>query len=358
MKILDRYIYTKLAIYFLILFPSFSIISGFIELIEILRKVKEPEVKLIFIYILSKLPENSYYILPVSLLVSVFIVILDLKKSREIYPILTNGISIWYINLRFIIASILVSFIQFINLQAVMPVTVQISQQTYQKLKNQREEQQKTIAYNVWLKLSENIFTYFEVYDSASKSGKGLILTQFDENLKPIKRFEAQEFLIKNNSFILKNYKKIEINSLNDVKIEVSINQTQIDTKLSEKDLNNLIKQKKPVSLTQVYKVAQIAKKYGYEPSYYMTKFFQKVATVISPFVLLTFALSFFWQKEYYKIFTGFISILIYWYGIAVISSISETGKITYFSIFGVDIIFLMIGILLLAKKTQNISIE
>lgn len=355
MKILDRYIYTKLSVYLLIIFPSFSIISEFVELIELFRKVKNPEPNLMLTYIVSKLPENSYYILPVSLLVSVFIVIVDLKKSREIYPILTSGISVWYINSRFIIASVVVSILQIINIQTIMPHTVKLSQQTYQRLKNQQEEEQKTLAYNLWLKISHNTFLYFDVYDSSSKSGKGLIITQFDDSLKPVKRVEAKEFNIKDGKVTLRDYKKIEINSLNDVKIETSQNQTEVQTKIDENELTRLIIQKKPVSLTQVYKVAQIAKKYGYEPSYYWTKFFQKATTVISPFVLLVFAVNFFWQKEYYRIFIGFISILVYWYSIAVISSITESGKIPYLFIPAVDFVFLMVGIFLLRKKNLSL---
>lgn len=83
MKILDKYIYKKTLMYFLIVFPSFAIISGLVELIEILRKVKDIDIWLITIYILSKIPENSYYIIPASVLVSVFIVIMELKKVKK-----------------------------------------------------------------------------------------------------------------------------------------------------------------------------------------------------------------------------------------------------------------------------------
>lgn len=88
MKILDRYIYEKLTVYFLIVFPAFSLVSVLVELIEILRKAKVQDFNLILIYILAKLPENFYYIVPISLIISAFVVANEIIKSREIYPIL------------------------------------------------------------------------------------------------------------------------------------------------------------------------------------------------------------------------------------------------------------------------------
>lgn len=353
MRILDRYLYTKLSLYFLIIFPSFSIISGFVELVELLRKIKDPKADLMAIYVLSKIPENSYYILPISLLIAVFILILDLKKSREIYPILTGGIPIYYINSRFIIASVVVSILQVVNLQTVMPLTTQLSQEIYRKLKNQDEQHHKTIIYNLWLRVSDNTFIYFDVYDSTSKSGRGLVLTEFDIDLKPVKRVEAHEFYLENGKIVLKNYKKIEIKSITDVKIETSSGQTEVQTKIDHKDLEKLILQKKPVSLTQIYKIARIASRYGYEPSYYWSRLLQKVATVISPLVLVVFGLSFFWHKDYYRISIGFLSVLIYWYSIAVITSIAETGKLPFLVIPAIDVVFLIAGGYLLSRVKE-----
>lgn len=350
MRILDRYIYTKLGLYFLVIFPSFSIISGFVELIELLRKVKDPKTSLMAVYVLSKIPENAYYVLPVSLLIAVFMLILDLKKSREIYPILTGGISIHYINSRFIIASLIVSILQVVNLQTVMPRAVQLSQETYRKLKDQNEQPQKAIVYNLWLRISDSMFIYFDVYDSASKSGRGLLLTEFDSDLKPVKRLEAREFYLGDGKILLKNYKKIEIKSIKDIQIESSDGQVEVPTKVNHEDLEKLILQKKPVSLTQVYRVARIASKYGYEPSYYWSKLLQKTATVISPLVLVVFALSFFWQKDYYRVSAGFLAVLVYWYGIAVITSIAETGKLPFLTIPVVDVVFLVAGGYLLGR--------
>lgn len=356
MKILDRYIFGKILSYFLIIFPSFSVISGFIELIEILRKVKDVEALLTVKYIASKIPENSYYIIPTSTLIAIFIVITELKKSREIYPILSNGISLTYLNLKFIIFSIVVCFIQFIDIQIIMPKTIPLTQEIYLKLKNVPLETQKTIAHNAWLKLAENKFIYFEVYDTASKTGKNLLLLEFDKDLKPLTRIESREFKLINNLLYIKNYRLISIKSLDKVDIQMAEGTREIKIDIDSKEIERLVKEKKPVSLTDIYKVAMIAKKYGYETSYYWSKLFQKIATTISPFVLVLFSLTFFWKNDYYKIFIGFLSIVVYWYGISVVTSISEAGKIPYISPLIVDLVFMIVSIVMLKKSKADLN--
>lgn len=350
MKILDRYIYTKTTLYFLIILPSFTLVSGFIELIELLRKVKDVDLKLITLYILLKMPENSYYIVPISLLVATFIVILDLKRSREIYPILTNGIPINYLNSKFLLLSIAITFLQLVNLELVMPKTVPAYESIYLKLKNGLEENPKVIAYNLWLRLKENSFLYFDIYDFSSKTGKGLLLIEFDDELKPIKRVEAKSFSLEGKTLTLENSRLIEINSMSEININEFKETRKMDITISAKDIYRLAKSKKPVSLTDIYKVATLAKKYGYESSYLWSKLFQKLATLISPLVLTLFSISFFWEREYYKVSIGFLSIIVYWYGTALITTISEGGKIPYISIFSVDFVFLLVGYIRLKK--------
>lgn len=132
--------------------------SVLVELIEILRKAKVQDFNLILIYILAKLPENFYYIVPISLIISAFVVANEIIKSREIYPILLNGISINYISTRIVIFSIFISFLQVLNLEVLMPKSNKVYVETYQKLKNQPLEDEKAIAYNLWLRLDEKKF--------------------------------------------------------------------------------------------------------------------------------------------------------------------------------------------------------
>ncbi|MCX7760936.1 MAG: LptF/LptG family permease [Hydrogenothermaceae bacterium] len=357
MKILQRYILTKTLAYFFVLLPAFTITSILIESIEIFRKVKVINFELISLYLISKIPENAYYIIPLSILVSIFLVIKDIKKNREIYPILLNGISLLYLSFIFIMISGLITIIQIFNSEYIMPKTVPLSQNFYLKLKDVKEESQKTVAYSIWLRVKENSFLYFDFLDFRTKTGKGLIYLEFDKDLKPIKELELEEFKIEGNRIYGEKGKFVSIPSLDSVDIKSIDSYKDTSIEIDQEELKKLIKQKKPVSISEFYKIAKISQKYGYESSYFWSKFMQKVTTVISPLILVIFAISFFWKSSYKQIFIGFLGVLFYWYSIAILSSISEAGNIHYSFIASIDIIFLVVGLISLAQINRDLEI-
>lgn len=349
MKIFDIYIYKKLTSYLVIIFPAFSLVSVLVELIEIIRKTKVQDFSLMMIYIFAKLPENFYYIIPTSLIISAFMVANDLIKSREIYPILLNGISLRYISSRIIIFSIIISFIQILNLELLMPKTNKIYMETYQKLKNQPLENEKAIAYNLWLKIDDKTFVYFDFLDLEKKTGKEIVIIKMDKDFNPYQRWEASDFKINQDSIELSNGKEILTKSIEDVNVS-KFERKQLTIGIDTEKIKNLIKEKKPVSISQVYKVANIAQKYGYDASYFWSKFYQKLATVISPFVLAVFISGFIWSKNKFLILIGFLSTVIFWYGTSIISAIVSVGNLSYYFIFSFDVLYIMIGFYLILK--------
>lgn len=356
MKILDRYIFNKTAVYLLIIFPAFTFVSGLVEFIEIMRKVQDLNIKLVFLYILSKIPENAYYIVPLSLLVSIFIVIRDLQKNREIYPIVINGISLSYISGRFIIFSFIITMLQVINIELIMPKTVSQTEKIYSQMRKISNEESKNIGYNIWLKIDNYSFLYFDIYDTSKKKGKGLMYIKFNENLRPVYKVEAENFEIDGGGLFGSNGKKVEIRFLDEVKVEQISEKFQIPVHLNQDEIKKLIKEKKPVSISELYNVANVSKKYGYEAPYFWSKLFQKLATVISSTILTIFTLYFFWSNRYTKIAVGFVGVLGYWYGTAIVSSVAENGTVPYFLIFTVDLVYLITGLSLL--KRVNLLVE
>ncbi|WP_297890176.1 LptF/LptG family permease [Sulfurihydrogenibium sp.] len=349
MRLFDVYIYRKLTAYLFVIFPAFSLVSVLVELIEIIRKSKVQDFSLMLIYIFAKLPENFYYIIPVSLTISAFLVANDLIKSREIYPILLNGISLNYISSRIIIFSVIVSFIQLLNLELLMPKTNRIYTETYQRLKNQPLDNEKAIAYNLWLKLDEKTFIYFDFFDLEKKIGKEIVIIKMDKDFNPYERWEASDFKVNPDRIDLFNGKEVLSKSIEDVKVS-KFEKIQLSIGVDTEKIKKLIKEKKPVSLSQVYKVAKIAQNYGYDASYFWSQFYQKLATVISPFVLAVFISGFIWNKNKLITFMGFLSIVLYWYGTSIIAAIASVGNIPYYFIFSFDALFLFVGFYLIYK--------
>ena len=288
MKILYKYPYKKLAIYLFVIVPSFSIVAILIELIELLRKAKVIEPYSIFMFVMYQLPEKIYYILPISTVIAFFLLAKDLIRSREIYPILLNGISLKKIGVILFIFPVFMSLVQIINLELVMPEAKVKAQEIYLAIKK-RPKEEPLIAYNSWVSLNKQTFLYFSFLDLRRKAGKGITILKFDKNFNPVLRIDGSNFRIDKNIKI-QDGKIINFNSFYDLDIK-KFSLFVFPEKIDISSFKKLIKIKKPVSILQLYRSASIAEKFGYPSAYYWSKFFSKLATVWSP-LILTFTVS------------------------------------------------------------------
>ncbi len=354
MKILYRYLYIRLFIYLLITLPSFSVVVLLAELVEILRKIKNFETLSLILYTFYKLPEKIYFILPVATVIAFILLIKELIERREIYPILLNGISLRQLGLNLFIFPLFLSVLQIVNLEFVMPSFKVKSENIYQKLKVGKIEGEKyLIAYEKWVSVGKNKFIYFGFLDLNRKIGRDIIYVEFDKNFKPIYRIEGKNFFINKDKIKVFDAKLIDFSKIEEKKINITKFHTYyITPDVNIKNLKNLFKFKKPVSMTDYYKSAKVFEKFGYSANYYWSRFFSALATVFSPLILTIAIYPFLWNKRKDRLVLAFVGIIFYWYGISFLTSLSESGAIPYITIFSIDILYLTIGIIKLRNLT------
>ncbi|MBK3333155.1 LptF/LptG family permease [Persephonella atlantica] len=347
MKILLRYLYKKLTIYLLVIVPSFTFVAMLMEIIEILRKVKKIDYGDIFLYSIFQSPEKVYYILPVSVVLAFFLLARDLINSREIYPILLNGISIKKIGLSLFIFPLFISAVQIANLEIVIPQAKKKAESIYQSLKEEKISE-PVIAYNTWVTMNKKTFVYFSFLDLLRKRGKGIKLVIFSKDFTP-------SLIVEGKSFQIGKYIKVFSGKVVTLKgtDELHVKYFKEFTFPEKIDLDNfrkLIKVKKPISIKQLYTSAKIAEEYGYPSSYYWSKMYSKVATVIAPLILSFSLYPLIWSRKKFNIAVISLLILLYWYSAAFLSSLSQTGVIPYYSVLSVDLLFLIFGFLFFRK--------
>jgi len=354
MKILYRYLFQRVLIYFFIVLPSFSIVVLLAELVEILRKIKILDVKNLLLYLAYQLPEKIYYVLPVSVVIAFILLARELIDRREIYPILLNGISLKKLASVLLMFPLFLSVIQFINVEYILPETTRNSKIIYEMLKTSKEikkEDTYAIGYDKWIATKENQFIYFGFIDLNKREGKDLIILTFQNGFKPLKRLEAKKFLIKENKLILKDTKLIDFEDIDKNRLNIEYakeKETPLPFKLE--NLKDLFKITKPISLSEFYKSAKTFEKFGYSADYYWGKFFSIVATIFSPFVLTFIAYPFLWSKKKDRIALAFILIAFYWYATAFLTSLVQTGKFPYILVFSIDIAYIIIGAYFMRK--------
>lgn len=347
MKILYRYLYKKLTIYLLVIIPSFSIVAILVELIELLRKAKNLDFSAVLLYVIYQLPEKVYYILPISVVIAFFLLAKDLINRREIYPILLNGISLKKLGLAIFIFPVFISFIQLANLEMIMPVAKMKAQEMYLFLKN-RPKNEPLIAYNSWVTIDKRTFMYFGFLDLRKRAGKNIVIIKFNKNFDPVFRIEGSKFTVE-NKIKIKNAKIIDLKSFTDFSIK-KVREYDYNQKIDLNSLKKLVKIKKPVSIRQFYKAAVIAEKFGYPASLYWSKFYSKLATVISPFILGFVVYPLLWNRKKYTIAVIAGLIVVYWYATAFLTSIASTNVIPFYVIFSVDFVYLMAGLFLFRR--------
>ncbi|NPA53665.1 MAG: YjgP/YjgQ family permease [Aquificae bacterium] len=350
MRILDKYLYKKLFIYLLVILPSISFVTILVELIEILRKIKIFDVSALFMYIIYKLPEKLYFMLPVSVVIVVALLIKDLIQTREIYPILLNGISLKDLGKRIFIFSFIFSLLQILNLETILPEAQKRAEKIYKILrKKDLEETKKLLAFNTWIALDKRTFMYFDILDFDTKSGKNAIVLKLDKDFKPVLRIEGKSFFVKENKILFFNGKVINLKNPFDFSLE-KFREYPFFMNMNIEEFKKLIEIRKPISLKELYTTAKIAEKYGYPASYYWSKFYQKLATVFSPLFLVFAAYPFLWKQKAKYIGIVVILLVFYWYGSGLLSSLAESNVIPYVSVFSIDILYLIIGFIFLRK--------
>jgi len=347
MKILYRYLYKKLTVYLLVIVPSFTFVAILAELVELLRKAKNLDFQAIVLYILYQTPEKVYYILPVSVVIALFLMARDLINSREIYPILLNGISLKRLGMAVFIFPVFVSVVQLVNLEIVMPEAKRKAESIYGFLRK-KPKTEPLIAYNSWVTIDKNTFMYFSFLDLRTKKGKGIVILKHRDDFSPVLRIEGKQFFI-GEQIKIKNSKVITINEGTQISLK-RFNEYIFPEKVDIENFKKLIKVKKPVSIRQLYRSAVIAEKFGYPASYYWSKMYSKIATVIAPVILAFTFYPLLWNRKKTSIVVMAVLLLTYWYSIAFLTSIAQSNVIPYYGIFSVDVIYLLLGIIMFRK--------
>jgi len=352
MKTFIKYILKKLTVYFLIITPAFIFVILIIKFIEKLKNFKHLSTSDLIGYLFFYIPEHLHYVFPIAVVLSILIFHSDLIKSRKIYPILLNGISIRYVSVIFIIFGAFITLLQILNLELITPYSKEKRIQYYEKLKGHFMENTKHVfASNIWIKIDDTKYTYFGFLDLNKKAGKDFILVQLKKDkFIPLYRIEASEVKIFENVLYLKNGKVVNFVDIENLEYS-SFKELEFPVKIDVKNLTKLIKVKKPVSITQFLQKAKIADKFGYPSAYFWSRFYSTLATAFASFVLAVFTIGFLWIKRKEKYLFIFGGIFVYWYGISALSSLAEAGAVPPFLSLLVNAVYLLIGFILIIKR-------
>lgn len=155
-----------------------DIINGFLQNYAVNR---------IFIEYLLKMPDLMGKMLPICGLLASLFAINKLKNQAELMAILAGGFSAARIYRLFLACSLLIAFVQFLNLGYIVPGSNKVKRQEFEK---SRKNESKYLARSkigqsgfIWYK-TDNYFTSFKAFDAKRNRLKDVTIYFLSENRK------------------------------------------------------------------------------------------------------------------------------------------------------------------------------
>ncbi len=197
-KILQRYLISEFLKYFFIALSSlifFYIVVDFISNIGAFTK-HSPEFKYIIIYFFYKIPEITYRVLPLSVLLATLLAIAFFNKNNEITAVKSSGLSMAKFFAPLIILGAAISVFAFLLSNFVAVRSNVLRRVVMQKYINKNKYYKESSIYkyatrNIFIHYKRSIVTA-EIMDPVSKTVKGVNVYVFNDNFLLVKRYIAK----------------------------------------------------------------------------------------------------------------------------------------------------------------------
>ncbi len=298
-KILQRYLlgeFFKYLVLTLFSLAAFYIVVDFVANIAVFTK-HSPEAGYVILYFLYKLPEISYRVLPLSVLLSTLLILTFLNKNNEIMAVKSSGLSMLKFFTPLILTGVIISISAFF-LSNFVAANANVSR---------RFVMQRYINKNTLYKIgsiyryrTKDIMIHYKKYiitaqflDPSKKIIKGVNIYVFGSNFALNKRYIAKE-----GYFKYKNLKLIS-GRLDEFKFS---NKSEFSEKFFKNmempiDLNlNFFKSYtlKPefLSIVSLSKMLMVAKRTESGFSYLLTGFYSKLSFPVINLILILIGIS------------------------------------------------------------------
>ncbi len=201
---IDRYALSNLSKVFLIAFSALYIISLLISFFELIDDLFEN--KRAFIYILKYLyffsPQIFYYILPLTILVSLIVTISLFHRKGEITGIKSGGISLFRFSIPLLTFSLLISFISYGIQEKVLPISNRKAEAVKSFIKGRKPMTHYRVSRR-WIFTKGKIFHYLH-YDEREKTFYDLTFISTGKDFSMEKVIHARKALWRGGKWILK----------------------------------------------------------------------------------------------------------------------------------------------------------
>jgi len=193
MKIISRYLYKEFFTFFVISLITFLLIYLVIEFFGKIDNFMEAHVplKVAFSFFVYKIPFVVQQMIPVSVLISVMLMLGIMNKHNEILAIKNCGISLFRLFYPLIVIAIFIGVGSFFLSESIVPITSSVANNIWKTQVEKKDPQGSYKLSHLWYRGKGSIYQ-IRSYDSRKSIIEGLSIFFFDKDFKLIKRIDAR----------------------------------------------------------------------------------------------------------------------------------------------------------------------
>jgi len=205
MKIITRYLYKEFFTFFFISLTAFLTIYLGIDFFGRIDNFLEANVPIdvTFSYFIYKIPFFMVqYIIPLSVLISIMLMLGIMNKHNEILAIRNSGLSIFNLSYPLMAISILIGIWSFFISESIVPITSSMANNIWNSQVEKKDTKGAYKLSHLWYRGKSTIYQ-IRTYDSRKNIIEGLSIFFFDKEFKLIKRIDARKATWNNNKWDL-----------------------------------------------------------------------------------------------------------------------------------------------------------
>ena len=291
--ILDRYIIKEFLKYFSYAAPSFTIIFIIVQAFHLIDDLIKNNIPLqtLLKYLKFSIPNVFYLVIPLSAMTAVLVSLSIFSRNNEITAIKANGISLYRIALPIILAGFLISSIEFLIQEYILPYTNKIANNLLREIKGLPQ-----ISYasniNNWVFGEKNNIYNFAFTEKEKNIFYNFQIIELVENTWDIKRRIYSQYAYSNNNLwylhnadiyaLLNGSCKYHKKDVLRILLQENADYFQTELKLPEQ-----------MSIFELYEYMMSLAKKGYDITHLSVDFYHKPSFALASLVMILIGLPF-----------------------------------------------------------------
>jgi len=363
MKIIDRLIVGSFLKMFLgtlaVLLTLFEVISFFDMIDDFINY--HASVGLTVLYFLLRLPEAVLNMAPMAVLIGAILTFSFISRTREVIIMMGSGMSVWRIATPLILASFLISVLNFANGEYLMPPALKKAREILSYKVRHKERRSLVRKNGIWIKSSDRTVWNIDFLEPRTNHARNLTILNFNEKRNGFATIiKAKKAYLKGDVWILLDGYRRDFNAQKGFS-ETKFKRLDMKSGVRIEELKEVEKLPQEMNFAEIKEYVQIISQAGFDDTRYRVDMYNKIAFPLACLVMAFIAIPFSVKTERVAgvllgvtmgVFLGFV----FWFFQSMGISLGHSGMINpLLAVMAPHILFILYALLQTSRKYGSI---